>query len=113
MISAKGFELPDLPFQSDGCSGGFSAIWKKVTGQAPAFESCCFDHDVEYHYGSGPTATAAERFRERGEADLALFRCVRAHPRGGLFWASLMYAGVRIGGGAYWPTTYRWGFGWE
>jgi hypothetical protein len=33
---------------------------------------------------------------------------------GGLskMWAPLIWLGVRVGGGAYWPTAYKWGFGW-
>lgn len=134
MQSPNGFEIPDKTFESDGCSGGFSAMWKAVTGKAPAFEGCCFEHDIEYHFGSGSLPEVPEgltrweelkfrarrlvrrlsdRYHERREADRNLFRCVRAHPGGGLLWASLMYLGVRIGGGAYWRRTYSWGFGWE
>ncbi|MEK8032910.1 hypothetical protein AACH06_18980 [Ideonella sp. DXS29W] len=25
----------------------------------------------------------------------------------------MMFAGVRVGGGPYWQTPYRWGYGWR
>lgn len=112
MLSPKGFEIPDKTFTSDGCSGGFSLVWKTVTGNPPPFEQCCHEHDIEYHYGAGPGSTPEENYRERLDADNQLFSCVRHHKGGGLFWASLLWLGVRIGGGAYWPTPYHWGFGW-
>ena len=28
------------------------------------------------------------------------------------FFAALMLAGVRVGGSPFWPTEFRWGYGW-
>jgi protein tyrosine phosphatase (PTP) superfamily phosphohydrolase (DUF442 family) len=86
------------PFSSDGCSrfpdGTLSAsqLWL----------SCCVDHDLAYWRGG----TQAER----QAADQKLKRCVAATGQEDI--AELMLIGVRVGGSPYWPTSYRWGYGW-
>ena len=72
----------------NGCSGGMSKAWRKVTGGPPPWENCCNKHDQDYILGG----TAAER----AESDRQLRNCVRAtgHP----VWAWVMWAAVRVGG---------------
>lgn len=48
---------------------------------------------------------------KRLEADLALQACVEK--TGEKVISQLMLAGVRVGGSAYWPTKFRWGYGWS
>lgn len=57
------------------------------------YNSCCVEHDIAYMKGG--------TWRERREADKALFHCVREHSN--LFNACLMYVGVRIAGSSLWP----------
>ena len=64
---------------------------------------CCVAHDLAYWRGG-----SAE---ERVAADESLRDCVeRATANPAL--ADVMYAGVRAGGGPYFYTSYRWGYGW-
>jgi len=79
------------PFKSDGCSCFPDGNWR----------DCCISHDKKYWSGG---------FRkDRRRADAELLSCVadRGHP----VIAILMYIGVRIGGVAFLPTPFRWGFG--
>ena len=68
------------------------------------YGDCCIEHDKTYYFGG----TSKERFR----ADKKLFKCVRAkkgfHHK---IIAPLMFIGARIGGAAWLPTPFRWGFG--
>lgn len=82
-------------FKSDGCSmfpdGGY--------------RDCCVEHDKAYFNGGTR--------RQRRAADGLLFKCV-AGQKGWwhrTFIAPMMWAGVRIGGVAFLPTSFRWGFG--
>lgn len=64
---------------------------------------CCIQHDFAYWRGGNAEA--------RLRADKELSACVlRASGNKGL--ANLMFAGVRAGGGPYFYTSYRWGYGW-
>lgn len=134
-------QIPPRAFKSDGCSGGLSKWWKKLFGGKPPISESCFFHDVEYHWGAGPDATWQEDFIERLAVDLRFgwscfvndgvlrlmaavsvdhlgrfaswkgrLRCARD---GGLamLMAPIVFLAVRFGGGSYWPTSYRWGFG--
>ncbi len=65
---------------------------------------CCLRHDLAYWKGG--TAT------ERLAADQKLKTCVK-QATGNEALADLMYAGVRSGGGPYYFTPYRWGYGWS
>ena len=86
------------PFTSDGCSsfpdGNFehNELWLK----------CCTAHD--YAYWKGGT------YNERLEADLELEKCVASVGQEEI--ALVMLAGVRVGGSPFFPTTFRWGYGW-
>lgn len=68
------------------------------------YGDCCVEHDKKYYFGG--------TFKERRQADIALYKCVRAkkgfHHK---LIAPLMYVGVRIGGVSWLPTPFRWGFG--
>ena len=100
-----------IPFGSDGCSGGFSIAWEKVTGNKPPFEQCCFIHDEAYYVGGGLNPTLWDNIKLRWKADLAFAKCLWKHSTLGKVFSFPMWLAVRIGGGAYWPTPYRWGFG--
>lgn len=85
-------------FVSDGCS-----LFPEGTKSQPtAWLQCCVEHDVKYWRGG--------TVDERQAADLNLQQCVsdRGFPKT----AALMYLGVRIGGTAFAPTSFRWGYGW-
>lgn len=86
-------------FATDGCS----AFPDQGLGQPTGWRECCVLHDLAYWRGGTWT--------ERREADLALDRCV-ARLTGSAALAGGMYAGVRVGGSALWPTAFRWGYGW-
>jgi len=88
------------PFSTDGCSlfPDRSRITKKD------WCDCCLAHDLAYWRGG----TAAERLK----ADQELRDCVARATRDAAL-AELMFAGVRSGGGPYFVTPYRWGYGWK
>ena len=81
------------PFKSDGCSLWPNGNWKE----------CCIEHDKKYWQGG----TRVERLK----ADKQLKKCVtiKRYPIIGNF----MYIGVRIGGWPWFPTPWRWGFGYK
>jgi len=86
------------PFVSDGCSA-----WPDGTlAQKDLWLKCCEVHDVAYWQGGTRLA--------RLEADEALERCVAdiGEPAMGV----VMLAGVRVGGSPWWPSSFRWGYGW-
>lgn len=86
------------PFTSDGCS----AFPDGTLQQQQLWLSCCTEHDRAYWQGGS--------YQQRLEADLALEQCVAAV--GEPIIATLMLSGVRVGGSPYWPTPFRWGYGW-
>lgn len=88
-----GAQLPDHPFTSDGCS-----LWPD-----DGWVACCIEHDIRYWCG-GSCA-------ERAAADHDLEACV-ARARGRLASAS-MWSGVRLGGTAWSPFTWRWAYGFD
>jgi hypothetical protein len=87
------------PFTTDGCSfypdGTYEhkRLWK----------ACCVTHD--YAYWQGGTRG------QRRMADAELRSCIANLGKNRT--AALMHFGVRIGGAPYFPTKYRWGYGWE
>ena len=93
----ESMELSD--FTSDGCSlfinGTFDnpELWKE----------CCLMHDIAYWQGGTE--------EDRMQADLAFKACVEKKT-GDSTLANLMYEAVRVGGEPYFPTWYRWGYGW-
>jgi len=86
------------PFTSDGCS----AFPDGTLAQNELWLNCCRAHDYAYWKGGA--------YHERVEADLALKECVSAVGEEEI--ALLMLAGVRVGGSPYFPTSFRWGYGW-
>lgn len=90
---------PLQPFTTDGCS----LFPDRSSALGKDWCLCCVEHDRVYWRG-GPSDV-------RRKADEDLRACVRATAEHeGL--ASLIHAGVRIGGSAYLPTSFRWGYGW-
>ena len=87
------------PFATDGCS----LFPDRALIGKEDWCSCCVVHDLAYWRGG----TEEERLR----ADQNLKSCVQAST-GNSALANLMFDGVRVGGGPYYFTNYRWGYGW-
>jgi hypothetical protein len=87
------------PFTSDGCS----AFPDGTLNQKELWLSCCTAHD--YAYWQGGT------YEDRLVADKQLQQCVVEVGEPQI--AKLMLAGVRVGGSPYFPTSFRWGYGWS
>ena len=87
------------PFTTDGCSAFPDGTFE----QKELWLACCTAHD--YAYWQGGT------YDERLAADEQLQVCVAdvGEPK----IAKLMLAGVRVGGSPYFPTSFRWGYGWS
>lgn len=86
------------PFTSDGCS----AFPDGTLAQKDLWLACCYEHDMAYWQGG-----TAE---QRNAADQQLKSCVA--DVGEPVIAQMMLAGVRVGGNPYWPTKFRWAYGW-
>jgi hypothetical protein len=103
-------DLPafDPKIHSDGCSGGMSAIYEKLTflhknhGKTLKWRECCEIHDKAYYYGGSKI--------EKKQADMQLNQCV-AEVVGQKYLGKAMQIAVEIGGGPNLPTPYRWGYG--
>lgn len=95
--------MTDYLFATDGCSGGMSWVWKKLTGNPPPWESACIEHDRAYHKGGTRSA------RKAADLKLAADVTMSGHP----YIAVAMYGAVRIGGHPLWPFPWRWGYGWK
>lgn len=135
------FDSELAEFTTDGCSGGLSVGWEYLAGNIqrfhtmhgtrPAWEPCCIIHDQAYHSAGPREATAAESFKARKKADLALKACVlktgvKRTPQLSAEYpisarkveilyaavADLMYRAVRIGGMPCTGLPWRWGYGW-
>jgi hypothetical protein len=91
-------QAPLRPFTTDGCSDFPDGTPSHKT----LWLTCCTEHDKTYWQGG--------TYDERRKADEALQRCVAKVGEPGI--AALMLAGVRVGGSPYWPTRFRWGYGW-
>jgi hypothetical protein len=87
------------PFTSDGCS----AFPDGTFVQEELWLSCCTAHD--YSYWQGGT------YEDRLAADQQLQQCVSRVGEPQI--AQLMLAGVRVGGSPFFPTSFRWGYGWS
>jgi len=86
------------PFTSDGCSAFPDGNLK----QKNLWQGCCLAHDLAYWKGG--------TYQERLQADRQLEACVESVGEPTI--AKLMLAGVRVGGSPFWPTEFRWGYGW-
>ncbi|SCK12559.1 hypothetical protein [Vogesella sp. LIG4] len=100
LLSACATQAPLQPFTTDGCS---LFPDRALIGKAD-WCTCCVAHDLAYWRGG-----SAE---QRLQADQALRRCVLA-ASGSRELAELMFTGVHLGGGPYFFTPYRWGYGWR
>jgi hypothetical protein len=87
------------PFTTDGCS----LFPEGTSEQQSLWAECCIRHDLAYWQGG----TEAQR----ETADQALHACVSQVGEPEI--AKLMLAGVRLGGSPFFPTSYRWGYGWS
>ncbi len=65
---------------------------------------CCFEHDLSYWQGGTE--------QNRAQADSVFKQCI-LKKTGSKKLAELMYQGVRLGGSPWFPTWYRWGYGWK
>ncbi len=86
------------PLTIDGCS----LFPDGTIEQQSLWVNCCIKHDISYWQGG--------TYDERAEADKNLQECVLDVGEPEI--AKIMLAGVRIGGSPYFPTSYRWGYGW-
>lgn len=86
------------PFATDGCSDFPDGTLEHKT----LWLNCCIAHDLAYWLGG--------TYEQRQLADEELEACVAKVGEPEI--ALLMLAGVRVGGSPYWPTRYRWGYGW-
>lgn len=98
LTSTYSFSSELKPFESDGCS----AFPNGTFTQKNLWLDCCVEHDKAYWQGG----TVAQR----AGADQQLKSCVVGVDQPWI--GNLMLAGVRVGGLPYWPTPFRWGFGW-
>jgi hypothetical protein len=90
-LADRGAPQPDHAFTTDGCSAFPDGGWA----------ACCVEHDIVYWCGGTQAARLA--------ADRALRACVAEVAPS--FLASLMYAGVRVGGPPWTGAPWRWGYG--
>jgi len=86
------------PFTSDGCSAFPDGTFE----QKQLWLSCCQRHDFDYWQGG--------TYQQRFASDKRLKMCVIQVGEPAI--ATLMLAGVRVGGTPYLPTSFRWGYGW-
>ncbi len=99
LITTQAWSGDLKPFVSDGCSAFPDGTFE----QNELWLDCCRAHD--YSYWKGGT------YQERIDADLVLKECVFNVGEEEI--ALLMLAGVRVGGSPFFPTTFRWGYGWS
>jgi len=86
------------PFTSDGCS----SFPDGPPSEPDKWRNCCFEHDKAYWLGGTR--------KERSLADQELKVCIAQVENKVL--AGVMWAGVRAGGSPWWPTKFRWSYGW-
>lgn len=86
------------PFSTDACS----LFPEGTKEQKELWLMCCIEHDIAYWKGG--------TYKERLAADQALKDCVEEV--GDPLTAKLMLSAVRVGGSPFWPTKFRWGYGW-
>jgi len=86
------------PFTTDGCS----SFPDGPPSEPDKWRNCCLEHDKSYWLGG--------TYAERSAADKELKSCIAKVENKVL--AEVMWAGVRAGGSPYWPTSFRWAYGW-
>ena len=87
------------PFTSDGCS----AFPDGTFDQKTLWLDCCQRHDFDYWQGG----TYQQRLASYNQLKICVSKV------GEPTIAALMLAGVRVGGTPYFPTSFRWGYGWS
>lgn len=97
VVAAEQETKPSV-FYTDGCSMFPDG---KLQQQA-LWQDCCIAHDLQYWAGGS--------YADRLAADEALESCVADLGEAAI--AKLMMVGVRAGGSPFFPTTYRWAYGW-
>jgi len=85
-------------FTSDGCS----SFPDGPLDDPQRWRNCCYTHDQAYWLGGAAA--------QRATADRELEICIAEVENEML--ARAMWLAVRAGGSPYWPTTYRWAYGW-
>ncbi len=86
------------PFSTDGCTS-----YREGTQRDPSqWAHCCYEHDLQYWVGGTRD--------DRKQADREFLRCVA--DTGARLEAKIMYWAVRAGGRPFYPTPFRWGYGW-
>jgi len=99
LICSSAFAEGIKPFTTDGCS-----VFPDGDDQnSSKWMSCCIKHDYAYWKGGVKS--------EREKADVELKKCVAELGEKNI--ASIMHLGVRLGGEPFYPTWYRWGYGWS
>lgn len=86
------------PFTTDGCS----VFPNGLPNHRDLWLRCCTEHDRAYWLGG--------TYAERRAADEQLRHCVSRTGEPAI--AEIMLRGVRVGGSPWWPTSFRWGYGW-
>lgn len=86
-------------FTTDGCS----LFPDGYLNNKDLWLPCCIAHDKAYWQGG--------TWQQRLNADRQLKYCVA--DLGEHIIAALMLNGVRVGGAPFWPTRFRWGYGWD
>ena len=101
IIFVPGIGIADelKPFTTDGCS----VFPDGTVNQQSLWVNCCIRHDLAYWKGGS--------YEDKRAADQSLSSCVAEVGEPEI--AKIMLAGVRVGGSAYFPTSYRWGYGWS
>ena len=87
-----------VAFTTDGCS----RVPDGTPSHRELWKHCCYHHDKAYWRGG--------TYEQRRAADRELRMCVAEVQDPAL--ALIMYEGVRAGGSPWWPTSYRWAYGW-
>lgn len=88
------------PFESDGCS----LFPDRSLINEDDWCECCIEHDIAYWQGGTK--------EQRQQADKLFRECILSKTNDKVL-ANIMYVGVRFGGSPYFPTWYRWGYGWN
>lgn len=86
-------------FETDGCT-----MFAEGTAKKPnLWKHCCVEHDMRYWFGGS--------LANRESADLRLRECVK--DVSSLFWAELIYQGVKMGHTSPVKNKYHWSWGWS
>ena len=87
------------PFTSDGCSASPDG----PPSDPDRWSDDCLRHDYRYWRGGKMSDRLA------ADRELAAGMKESGHP----LMAEIYFVGVRFGGSPWWPTPWRWGYGWD